>query len=57
MVPTGGTNTFLTSERGKPIYCSKKWPKMSGHKVSVIERFHCIVTNLDYCLGSNCSAN
>ena len=25
MVPTGITNTFLTSERGKPLYCSKKW--------------------------------
>ena len=38
MVPTGVTNTFLTSERGKPLYCSKKWPKISGPKVFVIER-------------------
>ena len=32
MVLTGVTNTLLTSERGKPLYCSKKWPKISGPK-------------------------
>ena len=42
LVPTGVTNIFLTSERGKPLYSSKKWPKVPGPKVSVIERFHCI---------------
>ena len=25
LVPTGVTNTFLTSERRKPLYYSKKW--------------------------------
>ena len=24
LVPTGVTNTFLTSERAKPLYCCKK---------------------------------
>ena len=28
LVPTGVTNTFLTSKRGKPLYCNKKWPKI-----------------------------
>ena len=40
-VPTGVTDTFSTSKRGKPLCCSK-WPKISGLKMSVIERFHCI---------------
>ena len=31
---TGVINTFLTSERGKPLYCSKMWPKICGFKVS-----------------------
>ena len=42
LVPTGVTNTFSTSERGKPLYCSKKWPEMSGPKVCVTESFHCV---------------
>ena len=42
LVPTDVTNTFLTFERGKPLYCSKKQLKISGPKVSVIERFHCM---------------
>ena len=41
LVPKGVTNTFSTSERGN-LYCSKKWPKISGPKVSVIERLHCM---------------
>ena len=42
LVPTGVTNTFLTSKRGKPLYCNKKWPKISGPKLFATERFHCI---------------
>ena len=41
VVPTDVTNTLLTSKRGKPLYCSKKWPKISYPKKFVIERFHC----------------
>ena len=41
LVPTGLVNTFFTSERGKLLYYSKKWPKVLGLKMSVIERFHC----------------
>ena len=37
LVPTNIINTFLISERGKALYCSKMWPKISGPKVSVIE--------------------
>ena len=40
LVPTGLVNTFFTSERGKPLYYSKKWPKILGPKMSLIERFH-----------------
>ena len=29
-----------TSERGKPLLQQKKWPKIWGSKMSVIERFH-----------------
>ena len=35
LVPKGLTNTFLTGK------LSKKWPKISGPKVSVIEGLHC----------------
>jgi len=37
LVLTVVTNTFLASERGKPLYCSKV-AKISGFKVSVIVR-------------------
>ena len=35
LVVTGITDIFLTSEREKPQYCSKKWPQISGPKVSI----------------------
>ena len=43
LVPTGLVNTFFTSERGKPLYYSKNWPKILGPKMSIIERFHCFL--------------
>ena len=42
LVPTGLVNTVFTSERGKLLYYSKKWPKILGPKMSVMERFHCM---------------
>ena len=37
LVPTNIIKTFLISERGKALYCSKMWPKIPGPKVFVIE--------------------
>ena len=40
MVPTG---LVYTSERRKPLYYNKKWPTILGPKMSVIEKFHCMI--------------
>ena len=46
LLPAGVIYTFLTSEGGKPLYCSKKLPKISGPTVSVTNRFHRIAVSI-----------
>ena len=49
LAPTGLINTFFTSERGKPLYYSKRGPKILGPRISVKERFHCTLKCFTYC--------